>query len=34
MPRYFGGAFWPYAFNQQPGGWAEQSESSLARLDP
>lgn len=25
MPRYSGGAFWPYAFIQQPGGWAEQT---------
>ncbi|KAG8162816.1 hypothetical protein KVR01_007294 [Diaporthe batatas] len=25
MPRYYGGAFWPYAFAHQPGGWAEQT---------
>ncbi|POS72933.1 hypothetical protein DHEL01_v208676 [Diaporthe helianthi] len=25
MPRYNGGAFWPYAFAHQPGGWAEQT---------
>ncbi|KAL1848307.1 hypothetical protein Daus18300_013676 [Diaporthe australafricana] len=25
MPRYSGGAFWPYTFVHQPGGWAEQT---------
>ncbi|KAK2610372.1 hypothetical protein N8I77_003811 [Diaporthe amygdali] len=25
MPRYPGGAYWPYTFVHQPGGWAEQT---------
>lgn len=34
MPRYSGGAFWPYAFAHQPGGWAEQSKSFSAPTWP
>lgn len=34
MPRYYGGAFWPYALAHQPGGWAEQSKSFPAPTWP